>query len=99
MAPSSIDTIEWDTPVEDWPYPLSDERRAALSAHHACTDGGMISVVAVAPMGEAPNLILSLPAPVTDMIPLGEHEPDGISVRFGRMRLSDFESLPEHDGW
>ena len=97
---NSISTIQWDGEPEHWTYPLSAERESALAAHHACTDGGMVSVVAVAPAGMTPDMILSLPAleAVIDGLPPSE-ETDGIEVRFGRMPLAALDNLPEHGGW
>jgi hypothetical protein len=86
--------IEWDGPTETWTLPFTAEQRARLSTAPAFVDG-ITCIVAVGP--DAPDCVHAMPADFSWMD--DGDAGDTYKVRFGRMPLTAYEALPEHEGW
>ena len=88
--------ITWHDLAERWTTPFTDEQRARLTVLPASADG-IVQVYGIGP--DAPDLILTTGYGYLDDM-MGDCDAGDVwLVRFGQMRIEDFESLPEHPGW
>lgn len=88
--------ITWHGPAEKWTWPFTPDQQASLRSVPCCCVDGSHQVYGIGP--HSPDLILSFGSD-TEAWLAGSEEGDIYYVRFGQMRLEDFEKLPEHQGW
>ena len=91
-----LELVTWFGPAGKWTWPFTPEQRLQLSSIPCMVDGGIIQVYAIGP--DTADLILTF-SPGWEESFGDADEGDRWFIRFGQMRLEDFEKLPEHTGW
>lgn len=91
-----LELVTWYGPAVKWTWPFTSEQQLQLSSIPCMVDGGIMQVYAIGP--DTADLILSFSPNWKENF--GDTEADDRwFVRFGQMRLEDFEKLTEHEGW
>lgn len=100
------DRVEWAGPAERWPYPLTPECMARLTAAGE-PKGGMVPFFGIAPAGEGAWLVCEMigqppieGANVEVIVGVDIDDlADGVEVRFGWAPREALDDIPDFDGW